>query len=43
LEYLDENRRVAGMLQQKGFGAKGDEPGGVLINRYLRLGGEAEE
>jgi hypothetical protein len=31
------------MLQEKGFGAEGYEPGGVLINRYLRLGGEAEE
>jgi hypothetical protein len=31
------------MLQEKGFGAEGDEPGGVLVNRYLRLGGEAEE
>jgi hypothetical protein len=42
-EYLDKNRRVARMLEEKGFGAEGDEPGGVLINRYLRLGGEAEE
>ena len=42
-EYLEENRRVAKMLEEKGFGIEGDEPGGVLINRYLRLGGEAEE
>ena len=42
-EYLDKNRRVARMLEEKGFGAEGDEPGGVLINRYLMLGGEAEE
>ena len=42
-EYLDKNRRVARMLEEKGFGAEGDEPGGVLINRHLRLGGEAEK
>ena len=37
-EHLEENRRVARMLQEKGFGVQGDEPGGVQINRYLALG-----
>lgn len=39
-EHLDENRRVARMLEGKGFGVEGDEPGGVQINRYLALGEE---
>jgi hypothetical protein len=36
-EYYAENRRVAAMLEAKGFGLKGDEPGGVEINRFLHL------
>jgi hypothetical protein len=32
------NREIARMLDEKGFGVCGDEPGGVLINRFLRLG-----
>jgi hypothetical protein len=39
-EHLEENRRVAKILQEKGFGTEGDEPGGVQINRYLALGEE---
>jgi hypothetical protein len=39
-EHLEENRRVARTLEEKGFGIEGDEPGGVQINRYLALGGE---
>ena len=41
-EYLDHNRRVGRMLEEKGFGIEGDEPGSVSIIRYLRLGGEKE-
>ncbi len=41
-EHLAENRRVAGMLEQKGFGMEGNEPGGVQVNRYLALGREGE-
>ncbi len=37
-EHLAENRRAAGMLEEKGFGMAGDEPGGVQINCYLALG-----
>ncbi len=36
-EYLAENQRVAEMLEAKGFGIEGDEPGGVQMNRALRL------
>ncbi|MFH2051051.1 MAG: hypothetical protein ABIK96_01160 [bacterium] len=39
-EHLAENRRIAAMLEAKGFGITGDEPGGVQINRHLSLGGE---
>jgi hypothetical protein len=41
-EYLDHNRSVGRMLEQKGFGVAGDEPASVGINRYLRLGGDKE-
>lgn len=37
-EHLAENRRAAAMLEEKGFGMAGDEPGGVQINRHLALG-----
>ena len=37
-EHLAENRRVAKMLEEKGFGMVGNEPGGVQINRYLARG-----
>jgi len=30
-EHLEENRRVAKMLEEKGFRIEGDEPGGVQI------------
>lgn len=33
------NREIARTLDEKGFGVRGDEPGGVQINRFLRLGG----
>ena len=42
-EYREEQRRVARILDEKGFGLEGDEPGGVQINRYLTLGGEDEK
>ena len=41
-QYHAQNRRVAQMLEAKGFGLRGDEPGGVQINRFLHLN-EAEE
>ncbi|MBU8921649.1 MAG: hypothetical protein KOO63_07495 [Bacteroidales bacterium] len=31
-----ENQRIVELLEAKGFGIEGDEPGGVQINRYLR-------
>jgi hypothetical protein len=39
-EYLEHNRRVGRLLEEKGFGIAGDEPGGVQMNRYLRMGEE---
>ncbi len=36
-EYLAENQRVAELLEAKGFALEADEPGGVQINRLLRL------
>ncbi len=36
-EYYAENQRVAKILNDKGFGIDGDEPGGVQINRFLHL------
>jgi hypothetical protein len=36
-EYLAENQRTARMLEAKGFGIEGDEPGGVQINRFLHV------
>ena len=36
-EYYARNQAVAKMLEEKGFGPTGDEPGGVLINRFLHL------
>lgn len=35
-EHREENQRVARMLEEKGFGITGDEPGAVQINRWLR-------
>ena len=35
--YLAENRRIARLLEEKGFGLSGNEPGGVQINRFLHL------
>jgi len=34
-EYYRKNQEVARMLESKGFGIEGDEPGGVQINRLL--------
>ena len=36
-EYFARNQEVARMLEEKGFGMTGSEPGGVAINRYLHL------
>jgi hypothetical protein len=36
--YRARNRAVARMLEAKGFGLAGDEPGGVAMNRALHLG-----
>ena len=36
-KYYAENQRVARLLQEKGFGIAGDEPGGVQINRALHV------
>lgn len=38
-EHLAENQRVANMLTEKGFLLDGDDPGGIRVNRFLRLGG----
>ena len=43
-EYLEHNRQVGRMLDEKGFGISGDEPGSVSLNRYLwSSGGENVE
>jgi hypothetical protein len=34
-EHLEENRRVAKMLEEKGLRIEGDEPGGIQINPLL--------
>ncbi len=36
-EYLEHNRRVGRMLEEKGFGVRGDEPLSVRVNRHLRF------
>ena len=36
-EHRRENHEVEEMLEKKGFGVTGDEPGGVQINRFLTL------
>jgi hypothetical protein len=36
-KFHTHNRRVQRLLEKKGFGITGDEPGGVLINRALVL------
>ena len=36
-EFHAENGRIAEMLDAKGFGLQGDEPGGVQINRFLHV------
>jgi hypothetical protein len=36
-EYFARNQEVARMLEEKGFGLTGNEPGGVQINRHLHL------
>lgn len=41
-EYLAENQRIAAMLETKGFGIEGDEPGGVQINRFLHVDEQQE-
>ncbi|MDO9694420.1 MAG: hypothetical protein Q7W56_06785 [Candidatus Latescibacteria bacterium] len=35
--FFAENQRIAALLEAKGFGLAGDEPGGVQMNRYLHL------
>lgn len=35
--FFAENQRIAAMLEAKGSGLAGDEPGGVQMNRYLHL------
>ncbi len=42
-KHREETRRVAEMLEEKGFGMTGNEPGGVQINRFLALGGGRDE
>lgn len=42
-EHREEQCKVARILEEKGFGMEGDEPGGVQINRYLALGGDDEK
>jgi hypothetical protein len=37
-EYRARNEEAARLLEEKGFGLTGEEPGGVQMNRYLRLG-----
>ncbi len=37
-EYYAENQRIGKMLEEKGFGIEGDEPGAVQINRALHEG-----
>jgi hypothetical protein len=36
-EYLEHNRRVGRMLEEKGFGVAGDEPASVRVYRHLRF------
>src|SRR5438477_12918830 len=36
-EFYDRNQKIAAMLEEKGFGIEGDEPGGVQINRSLKI------
>ena len=40
-EYSSYNKHVSEMLQVKGFGLTGNEPGGVQINRFLCTGGSS--
>lgn len=35
--FYADNERIAEMLHAKGFNMRGDEPGGVQMNRLLRL------
>jgi hypothetical protein len=35
-EYYAENKRINAMLEAKGFGMRGNEPGGVLMNWLLK-------
>jgi hypothetical protein len=36
-EYFAGNQRVAKLLEDKGFGLQGDEPGSISLFRYMRL------
>jgi len=38
--FLASNQRVERLPKKKGFGIAGDEPGGVQINRILRVGSD---
>lgn len=42
-EYYETNRRAEAMRREKGFVFEGDEPGGVLVNTFLRMGGMEED
>ena len=42
-EELARNQEISEMLAEKGFGLAGDEPGGVQMNRALRLKDTAEQ
>jgi hypothetical protein len=39
-EYLEHNRQVARMLEEKGFGIRGGESAFTAVNRFLREGGD---
>jgi len=41
-EYYAKNRRVAALLETKGFGIQGDEPMIVRVNRFLQVNAERE-
>jgi hypothetical protein len=42
-EFTSNNKKVSEMLQAKGFGLTGNEPGSVQINRFLHTGGGPDE
>jgi hypothetical protein len=42
-EYYERNRRADEARREAGFVFEGDEPGGVLVNAFLRMGGMTED